>query len=353
MLHLLYMSEVQNKLLELLKAFNVICEEHDLRYFAYAGTAIGAVRHNGFIPWDDDIDVLMPLPDYNKLLAIFNSKRESSVYKTIDLVDGMKSETAVYNIARIIDRTSMFTDNDHLFQPNDFTGIYIDIFPLVGMPHKTEHQEEYMKDLHRVLEKLRTKKLYSIGSETLDSLNQQYYSIINKYEFDKSTMTCPADRVQMANKYISYPSSGFISYNRVKFEDCTIRVPIGYHEQLTKKFGNYMKLPPKSMRTSHHANFALVDTNNPYTSYKKLFEGSGITATYINYVSNVVIKLQNEKFDLLSRIPPLEARIKLELLRVDSEVAEKKLLANPSVKMAARLLIAACKRSIRQRLRLD
>lgn len=79
------MTDLQKVLLKTFKAFSALCDEYNLRYYAAFGTALGAVRHQGFIPWDDDIDVYMPRQDYNKFIALRDKIEEA--YSIIDLRD--------------------------------------------------------------------------------------------------------------------------------------------------------------------------------------------------------------------------------------------------------------------------
>jgi lipopolysaccharide cholinephosphotransferase len=75
------MTELQSRLLEMLKWFHSFCMENNIKYYALGGTALGAIRHNGFIPWDDDIDVGMPREEYNKLIFLMSKKNENTQYE--------------------------------------------------------------------------------------------------------------------------------------------------------------------------------------------------------------------------------------------------------------------------------
>lgn len=154
--------ELQLKLCDILYAVAKICEEHDIRYYLDGGTTLGAVRHKGFIPWDDDIDIVMPRPDFEYFLKIANEKLpeyyEVRTHKT-------HPGGHVYPWAKIEDgRTTVVVDwQRHL---NYKGGIFIDLFPLDGLPGNKIIRKWYMN-----LILFLSRKLLSIS-----------YIDINKYE---------------------------------------------------------------------------------------------------------------------------------------------------------------------------
>lgn len=119
----------QNQLMqtEMLNSFHVFCKENNLRYYIIGGTAIGALRHQGFIPWDDDIDLGMPRKDYNKLISIYNSKKTNERY--ILESPYTKNKDYCYTFSKLYDsKTILIENNRHFF----IRGISIDIFPIDG-----------------------------------------------------------------------------------------------------------------------------------------------------------------------------------------------------------------------------
>ena len=132
--------EVQLGELEVLKKLDEICSQLNLRYFLTYGTLLGAVRHQGFIPWDDDVDVMMPRPDYEKLIEYlqFNEK-ELSPFK---LMHYRTNKEYIYPISRFVD-TRYWIDYEGT---TDYgLGLFVDIYPLDGCGNTAQHAEKVMK----------------------------------------------------------------------------------------------------------------------------------------------------------------------------------------------------------------
>lgn len=119
-------EEMKKVELEILSFFADFCETHNLRYFLAYGTLIGAIRHKGFIPWDDDVDIQMPREDYDILISLFNIGNDSP-YRLISPLE----KQSCYTIVKIIDTRTIKIENGI---KNDPLGIDIDIFPLDGIP---------------------------------------------------------------------------------------------------------------------------------------------------------------------------------------------------------------------------
>ena len=116
-------DEIKRIELSIMKELDRICREHGLTYSLAYGTALGAVRHGGFIPWDDDIDIVMPRPDYERLLSLFKNGLKC-LYKLVSYRDG----SSIYQFAKLIDENTSsyetFVGRDHA------TGLWVDIFPI-------------------------------------------------------------------------------------------------------------------------------------------------------------------------------------------------------------------------------
>lgn len=123
-------EQLQTLELEMLKVFHSVCEEHNLRYFLIGGTLLGAVRHGGFIPWDDDIDVGMPRTDYEILL---NNANEWFPQK-FRLAHWKNTEQYVYSFAKLENQNSILVEDAYKHLTKRNAGVYIDIFPFDGMP---------------------------------------------------------------------------------------------------------------------------------------------------------------------------------------------------------------------------
>ncbi len=110
--------------LEIMDEIDRVCAERGLQYFLGYGSLLGAVRHGGFIPWDDDIDILMMRADYEQLMAHFNEWRKSERFKLVSYRD----ESSIYQIAKVVDTTTVMYEN--FVGKKAATGVWVDIFPL-------------------------------------------------------------------------------------------------------------------------------------------------------------------------------------------------------------------------------
>lgn len=120
------MNQYKKKLLEMLNYLNEICEKHSLNYYAVGGTLLGAVRHKGFIPWDDDIDVCMPRNDYDRFAEIVNSDNRNYIVET----PYSKAKDYCYSVSKLYDTSTTLVEG---IKYQTKRGLYIDIFPLDGI----------------------------------------------------------------------------------------------------------------------------------------------------------------------------------------------------------------------------
>lgn len=120
------MTEIQLKLLDMLKWFHEFCIENKLRYYALGGTMLGAIRHKGFIPWDDDIDVGMPREDYDKMIELVIDKQDEK-YR---LEKPLQNKDFVYQYCKLYDTSTTLVENTRYKTKR---GVYLDIFPLDGI----------------------------------------------------------------------------------------------------------------------------------------------------------------------------------------------------------------------------
>lgn len=243
-------EDIKKSQFGVLKHLKEICEKYHLRYYLCGGTLLGAVRHKGYIPWDDDIDVFVELEDLEKLVDIMKSDRDYSLISFLD------KDSDYY------DEISLMVDNNTIYDTNHFpiqltTGVSIDIFYISGMPKEQNELEKYVDEVKR-LDQLRWNKLYS--EDECRKATDELISYLKRYRFDE----CENVGCILAPHFMReiLPKSTFAHKTELKFETEYFSVPEKYEFYLNRMYGNYMKLPPKEKQVSHHYFNAYYKENN-------------------------------------------------------------------------------------------
>ena len=262
--------------LDLLNKLREVCEKNNLKFYADAGTLLGAVRHKGFIPWDDDIDVAMLREDYDKLVEISKDEfKEPYFFQCYQTEEGYGRGHAQLRNSNTTCILKSESETNCTFNQ----GIFLDIFVLDGVPNSE-------KEIKREKKKIKTlSKL--IGWKMHCNLNNHSLKNIVKYvvtlPFNLKRMCEKRDKILKSfkiedSKYIA--PLGFIYETKkrirdrhlydeiimLEFENTTIPAPKGYHNYLTHRYGeNYMT--PTNIPTSHGD--IIVDTKKSYKEYLK------------------------------------------------------------------------------------
>ena len=261
---------LQLRMLEILMAFDKVCHEHQLHYCIMNGTMIGAVRHKGFIPWDDDIDVGLPRSEYEKF--ILNCKEW--LPQPYEFVCAENDSQYPLPFGKIQDAGTTLIERKHL---SYLGGIYVDVFPLDGVPDniwkrrwhfaKYEFFKQALYLVHRDPYKhghgvsswipLLTRKLF-----TMQGLQQSIRKVLTKYSFEQSDLI--ADYTEGLWGVRSKTIYG--EYAEFSFEGKTVTSIKRYDEYLTLTYGDYMKIPDTVHQRQH--NFYYLNLNQPYRDYK-------------------------------------------------------------------------------------
>ena len=234
-----------------------ICEKNNLRYFLAYGTLIGAIRHQGFIPWDDDIDIIMPRPDYEKLLDI-SASIPNEKYQVLSSRD----KSYFYGFAKVVDKKTRIVDENVEKIPE--LGVWLDVFPYDGKASKNSFNNK----LCFYLNKLRAAAVYrkfpkEKGANYLIWMLCRlvgYRPFLKMYEFFcKKVPFDASEYVGLISDITDYHKHNLFSdVIKVKFEGKDYDAPIGYDQVLKTYYGDYMQLPPEEQRVSHHIKAVLV-----------------------------------------------------------------------------------------------
>lgn len=256
----LTLDEVKQIELDILIHFDSFCKNEELYYTLAGGTLLGAIRHKGFIPWDDDIDVMMPREDYNRMLQIVKTKKISKDFEL--LVPG--DEGYFYPFAKVCNNKTVAEMDDNYSKH----GIWIDIFPMDTLPEDNDNLRKLFKKTRfwRAVVISMTTRLSGEKSakKKIAKLALKIYANI----YGKAKVVKKANQIAQSynNTETSYIGGALWGYgpgerlNRndyldsceVEFEKHYFKAPKCWKEYLIGLYGDYMKLPPVEKRQTHH-----------------------------------------------------------------------------------------------------
>ncbi len=253
---------LQCKELEIMKYFDKFCSENNIKYYLAYGTLIGAVRHHGFIPWDDDVDIFVSGGDFLKLQFIFNQKADTDKY-FYQSINTEKNYYLLWNKIRM-NNTTFVEDG---WECNDINnGIFIDIFPLLDYPETAAEEKKFARKYKfmRLLaetnikhNKVRYNNYGLIGKVLSVLLKLVPQKIRNNIIIKNINYLCQYKSnspyyysldTGIAVKFLKEPFSGA---KTVQFEDAQFCICNGYDKNLREIYGDYLQLPPENERIGH------------------------------------------------------------------------------------------------------
>lgn len=271
--------------LDMLQELIKVCDQNRIQMFGIAGTMLGAVRHKGFIPWDDDIDIAMYREDFDRFVEIATTK---NVFKFPYFLQTSKNDNEHYgtNVRLRHSLSTAVIDYDRHKKCNN--GIYIDIFPLDGVaPTKAKQKTQYFKlrTLHALMREDKNPTPNGGTAQKLIRLISKFYFKI--FDFNKTV-----DQYQSIAKKYSNPDAIYVDHITrpitpqydcrytwpkyyiekiiyVDFENIKLPIPAEYDLCLKCNYKDYMELPPVEKRGLHHAEKVLFDPDTPYEEFQK------------------------------------------------------------------------------------
>lgn len=238
---------IRKKQLELVAYVVDTCKKHNLNIFMGGGTLLGAVRHQGYIPWDDDIDLLLPMPDYKKLIDIITEEDRYDAYSIY------QNEYCNNFYLRVIDRNTIVKRWTYPFLTT--AGVDIDVFPLMGLPARADETKAFFNRLRHIYGMYNDSFLTLFEDENTDhsfrdKLKSKIIEMTERYDFYESQQAG-----YILSKYWErdiMPRSIYDKTIYLKFEDMELPAPSGYDAYLQYLFGDYMKLPSEKDRYAPH-----------------------------------------------------------------------------------------------------
>lgn len=273
------LEDYQKAELELLKVFIDVCEKLELKYYLACGSVLGAVKYGGFIPWDDDIDVCMPRPDYE----IFVAKAGELLPEHLFLQNYRTDPQFPMSISKIRNSNTTWIEKgvSHLDMNH---GIYIDIFPIDGYPCEAKLQKTFEK------RKMHFERLRAISYRQKFSINgvrtslvvlankflgvyadnaknmADYEKFISSFSVEESEIWCNHGNWQGKLEYS--PAWHYGKGTESTFEGVKVIIPENYDQYLTQKYGDWRSDPPLEKQKTHHS-VRIADTKKSYKEYLK------------------------------------------------------------------------------------
>ena len=250
---------IQKTELEILDIVDDFCSKHDISYSLTYGTLIGAVRHQGFIPWDDDIDLMMMRDQYDKFIRLWQENPPDGFFLQTDETDPPYGN----NFLKIRKRGTTFIQSEQEKTVSYHTGIFIDIFPVDYVSDDAQARERVFQT-QKLLYKIRRCKIseenplhsrlaylcYKWLPVSVNCINRQIRKLI---VLDKPTQTvCNMTEAGPTTARSCFPAADIASSVDIAFENRTYKTMVGYKNYLSHTYGDYMQLPPEDQRVTHH-----------------------------------------------------------------------------------------------------
>ena len=263
------LKEIQQVSLDILKDIHEFCVKNDIKYTLFSGTLIGAIRHQGFIPWDDDLDIAFTRPEYERFVRNYKSEKGYKLFSR-----ERQGDNVYISYARVCEMDKTYVDDCKLPWTNERKGVWVDVFPLDGAEENYDKAAQQCEQnfriwhnglrIRRAMAPLRcvdgflptvkllvTKLLFGWRS---NRYWEEHIAYCKRIDFTQTKNYCHlAWGGWKMREY--YKTSAFSSYVLKPFEDGEFYVMQDFDGALRAKYGDYMQLPPKNEQVSRHGNW--------------------------------------------------------------------------------------------------
>ena len=257
--------EMKNRLLSIAEYIDGLCNENGLTLFMSGGTLLGAVRHKGFIPWDDDIDMYLSRPDYEKLIEIFKEQGNNGKYK---LLSHELDENYLYPFAKLIDTDTVLIEAGG--DAGVEMGLFLDIFPIDGLGNSVKQAKKHMKKCNKwitlnlsLLVKPWRKNRSFIKNFAIacikviakaygaNKIHKKLKALVASLPYEESHYVGEFID-EIGDKRIMLKSEMYEDYELMDFENIKLKAPKNWDKFLRQFYGDYMQLPPEEKRVLTH-----------------------------------------------------------------------------------------------------
>ncbi|MGE9976763.1 LicD family protein [Coprococcus catus] len=258
-------EELKSIELDLVKYFHNLCVQNGLRYYIIGGTLLGAVRHKGFIPWDDDVDVEMPREDYERLIDMFD---DINIRSDIDLMCFERNDQFYVPFGKLINKKTHFQEE---VENGIEIGVGIDIFPIDNLSDDYAESKRIYKSIERLRTILDIKNMVnsrerSLIKQAIICFGKLLFAPISRKKITGMIIQKSRKNNNHTTNFVGVVSSGLYGADKeilmadwfekmvsLPFEDTFLFASNGYKEILCKLYGDYNQLPPIEKRVAHHS----------------------------------------------------------------------------------------------------